>query len=72
LNYDILDSIPCYWSVDGGEVDLVSGSVHTNQVCSIVATPDKLYSLGLDKSFKTIQAATNEFWLVCVASSAAV
>jgi len=50
-----------YWSVDGGEVDLVSGSVHTNQVCSIVATPDKLYSLGLDKSFKTIQAATNEF-----------
>ena len=33
-------------------------------VCSIIATPDKLYSLGLDKSFRTIQAATNEFWLV--------
>ena len=47
--------------MDSGEVDLVSGAVHTNQVSCIVATPEKLYSLGLDKSFKTIQAATNEF-----------
>lgn len=50
-----------HWSVDSGEVDLVSGQVHTNQVSCIVATPEKLYTLGLDKSFKTIQAATNEF-----------
>ena len=61
----ILDSIPCHWDLSGnGDVDLVSGQGHTNMVCSIIATPDKLYSLGLDKSFRTIQAATNEFWLV--------
>lgn len=47
-------------------MDLVSGPGHTNMVCSIIATPDRLYSLGLDKSFRTIQAATNEFWLVLV------
>lgn len=61
----ILDSILCYWNLSGnGDVDLVSGQGHTNMVCSIIATPDRLYSLGLDKSFRTIQAATNEFWLV--------
>ena len=62
----MLISLTCWllsrhWSVDSGEVDLVSGQVHTNQVSCIVATPEKLYTLGLDKSFKTIQAATNEF-----------
>ena len=61
----VLDSIPCHWDLSGnGDVDLVSGQGHTNMVCSIIAMPDKLYSLGLDKSFRTIQAATNEFWLV--------
>ena len=65
--FGILDSIPCHWDVSGnGDVDLVSGPGHTNMVCSIIATPDRLYSLGLDKSFRTIQAATNEFWLVLV------
>ena len=58
-----------HWSVDSGEVDLVSGQVHTNQVSCIVATPEKLYTLGLDKSFKTIQAATNEFEWVWFALS---
>ena len=50
-----------YWNVESGEVDLVSGQAHTNCINTIQATPDKVYSLGLDKSFKTIQAATNEF-----------
>lgn len=50
-----------HWSVSEGEVGWVSGAAHTAEVCSMVATPDKLYTLGLDKSFKTALTATNEF-----------
>ena len=56
-----LNSFPSSWSVESGEVDLVSGAVHTNGVCAIVATPDRVYSLGLDKNLKTFQTATNEY-----------
>lgn len=55
------DSIPCYWGVESGQVDLVSGQGHTNVVCCLRATPEMLLSLGLDKNLKTTQLATNEF-----------
>ena len=55
------DSVPCYWGVESGQVDLVSGQGHTNVVCSLHATPETLLSLGLDKNLKTTQLATNEF-----------
>lgn len=42
-------------------MDLVSGQGHTNVVCTLRATPEKLLSLGLDKNLKTAQLATNEF-----------
>ena len=57
----VLDSAACHWSVSEGEVGWVSGAAHTAEVCSMVATPDNLYTLGLDKSFKTALTATNEF-----------
>ena len=58
-----LDSSCClsHWSVESGDVDLVTGQGHTNCVATIEATPDKLYSLGLDKSLKSFLASTNEF-----------
>lgn len=56
-----LDSIPCHWSVESGEMDLVSGQGHTNCVSCLRATPDALLSLGLDKSVKSAQLGTNEF-----------
>ena len=42
-------------------MDLVSGPGHTNLVCSMQATADRLYSLGMDKALKTVEIATNEF-----------
>ena len=53
--------LPGYWGVESGEVELVSGPGHTNLVCSMVATPDALYTLGVDKSLKTISTGNNEF-----------
>ena len=50
-----------HWNIESGEVDLVSGQGHTNCVAAIEATPDKLFSLGLDKQFKSFSASTNEF-----------
>lgn len=47
--------------MESGEVSLVSGAGHTNLVCSLVATPEAIYSLGLDKNWKAISTATNEF-----------
>ena len=44
-------------------MDLVSGQVHTNEVHCIAATPSRLYSLGLDKTLKSFEAANNEFRL---------
>ena len=57
----VLDSVPCHWGVDSGQVDLVSGQGHTNLVCSLQPTPETLLSLGLDKNLKTTELATNEF-----------
>ena len=56
-----LDPIPCHWGVESGDVGLVSGQGHTNNVCCLHATPENLLSLGLDKSLKTTSLATNEF-----------
>ena len=55
-----LDSIPCHWGVESGDVDLVSGQGHTNSVCCLQTTPELLLSLGLDKSLKSTALATNE------------
>ena len=57
----VLDSVPCHWGVESGQVDLVSGQGHTNLVCSLQPTPETLLSLGLDKNLKTTELATNEF-----------
>ncbi len=40
---------------------MVTGAGHTNEIRGIVATPDRAYSLGLDKCLRTFQPATNEF-----------
>lgn len=54
--------IASYWNIESGDVDLVSGAqLHKNCVASIEATPERLYSLGLDKALKTFQCSTNEF-----------
>lgn len=42
-------------------MDLVAGSGHTNEVCGIVPTADRVFTLGLDKSLKSFQPSTNEF-----------
>ena len=47
--------------MDRGDVDLMAGVGHTNLVKSLVATPDTLFSLGLDKTFKSASTATNEY-----------
>lgn len=50
------------WKVEGGEVDMVSGSQpHTNCVVALQATQDRAYSLGLDKKFRSFSPASNEF-----------
>lgn len=49
------------WEMESGQVDLVSGQSHSNLVCSLHATPEKLFSLGLDKSMKTSMLADKEF-----------
>jgi WD40 repeat protein len=56
-----MDGKISYWTVDSGEVQLVKGAGHSNLVCSLAATPDALYSLGLDKNLKKASIETNEF-----------
>ena len=58
-----LDLIPCHWGVESGEIDLVSGPGHTNNICCLQATSENILSLGLDKKLKKTSLATNEFWL---------
>ena len=65
-----LDPIPCCWGVESGQVDLVSGQGHTNLVCTMKATAERLYSLGLDKSLKTTELASNEFRYMYILSLA--
>jgi hypothetical protein len=55
-----MDGRISHWGVESGQVDLVSGQAHTNSVSSLLATPELLLSLGLDKSLKTTALATNE------------
>ena len=58
----LLDSVASrYWNVESGEVELVSGQGHTNMIASLQATPNTLYSMGMDKYLKSFQTATNEF-----------
>ena len=42
-------------------MDLMDGPGHTNLVCSMVTTADRLHSLGLDKNLKTASTSTNEY-----------
>ena len=42
-------------------MDYVSGRPHTNQVCEIAPTPDKLYTIALDKLFRNILPASQEY-----------
>ena len=58
----ILNCPASYWNMESGEVDLVSGpQPHTNCVACLEATPERLYSLGLDKALKSAPCSTNEF-----------
>ena len=42
-------------------MDLMTGPMHTNLVCSMTTTVDRLHSLGLDKNLKTASTTTNEY-----------
>ena len=58
----VLDlAIVSHWDIETGDVDLVSGPGHTNLVASLVATPERLHSIGLDKSVRTSSTSTYEF-----------
>ena len=41
----------------------MSGPGHTNLVCSMATTSDRLISLGLDKNLKSASTSTNEYRL---------
>ncbi len=47
--------------METGNVEMVAGTPHTNSVEALEATPDNIYSLGLDKSLRTINPSSNEF-----------
>ncbi len=40
---------------------MVTGQGHTNNVVSLQATPNTVYSLSVDKYLKSFQTSTNEF-----------
>ena len=42
-------------------MDLMGGAGHTSLVKTLVATPDRLFSLGLDKTLKSASTSTNEY-----------
>lgn len=50
-----------HWDIETGNVEMVAGKPHTNSVEVLEATPDRVYSLGLDKSLRTINPSSNEF-----------
>lgn len=52
------------WSIDTGEVSLAGGSGHTNLVCSMAATPEVVYTLGLDKTCRKVSTENNQYLYV--------
>ena len=56
-----MDGRVSHWSVEHGDVDLMGGAGHTSLVKTLVATPDTLFSLGLDKTLKSASTSTNEY-----------
>ncbi len=47
-----------------GDVSLIKGGGHTSLVCSLVASEENLYSLGLDKAMRQSPLSDFEFSLV--------
>ncbi|KAI8911130.1 quinon protein alcohol dehydrogenase-like superfamily [Gorgonomyces haynaldii] len=48
------DGRVCAWQESSGSVGVVSGPGHTNQVIALAPSEDKVYSTGLDDSFRSL------------------
>ena len=56
-----------YWNTETGDVSLIKGSGHNTQmVCSIAATQDNLFSLGLDKALRRSTTSSFEYTSVYI------
>ena len=54
------------WEIDGNDQEQVHGKPHSNQICSLDTDKDKVYSLGFDKTLRSIAPASNEFDPACL------
>lgn len=54
------------WVMEGDEQELVAGKQHTNEIRTIQAVGDQVYTLGYDKALRSFPQASNEFSSVCL------
>lgn len=52
---------PPSWVMEGDDQELVAGKQHTNEIRTIQAVGDQVYTLGYDKALRSFPQASNEF-----------